>query len=34
VPKTRPGAGLANNTLETYESANVLISDLLGWRLR
>ena len=27
---TRPAAGLANNTLETYESANVLISDLLG----
>ena len=26
----RPTAALANNTLETYESANVLISDLLG----
>ena len=30
APRTRPEPGLVNNTLETYESANVLISDLLG----
>jgi hypothetical protein len=31
--KARPGTELANNIRETYESANVPISDLLGWRL-
>jgi hypothetical protein len=29
APRTRPRAGVANNTLETYEFENVLILNLL-----